>query len=397
MAKFLRASGPRIAAYIDLPDSPYHGVLGTKGELSGEVRALHLATGRRIWAVDTAVRDVVPDTIPQEWENSPGKHRQGELVNTKLGPATVTGGPVQTPLGIVYRVKLDSSGNEFDTWEHEMSPANQATHSIVQASEVRSMLSYPEVGEVAGDGCSVAEDDDGVYVKTHRSRSKSYPSFEDIPKKEVDQVATTASVKTAAPKFKIGDSVEVIYSGERRARDYGVIKKVNTYGGRVWYTVHSTPREVDIALQEHEVFPMAPVSIPDSPAGWTEDTPAQVEDMVRNASEEKDPDHSFVYYKGQLKLVEWSHTNRHRQILKDLLGENGKELVDDIDDTDIVAGTVTDGEVEFEGFAEPELREEAEKAISEEISGSKSEEPKAEDAPKEITININIDGWSEKS
>lgn len=60
------------------------------------------------------------------------------------------------------------------------------------------MLSYPEVGEVEGDGCSVDEDDDGVYVKTHRARSKSYPTLEDIPKDEKDFIATTASLVVRA-------------------------------------------------------------------------------------------------------------------------------------------------------------------------------------------------------
>lgn len=59
--------------------------------------------------------------------------------------------------------------------------------------ERTSMLSYPEVGKVEGDACSVAEDKNGVYVKTHRARSDSYPTIEDIPQKEKDFIASTAA------------------------------------------------------------------------------------------------------------------------------------------------------------------------------------------------------------
>lgn len=115
----------------------------------------------------------------------------------------------------------------------------------------------------------------------------------------------------------------------------------------------------------------------------------------RLAAEESDPDWSFVYYTGEVKLVEWSHQNRYRQILKDLLSENGKELVDDIDDTDIVGGTVTNGKVEFEGFAAPEVREEAEAAIAKVLgSKPKSDEPSGEGPT--IKVEISIDGWDVK-
>lgn len=281
-------------------------VLGSIVQVSGPVTKLRLATGRTIWAAATAVMPV--ESPSAAWESQDGRYRPGDKVRARLGPAEVLRGPVPTPLGIVYRLKSDSSGNEYDEWEHNLGDIGYGRYAGVVTSK---MLSYPEVGEVEGDGCSVAEDEDGVYVKTHRARSKSYPTFEDIPKKEVDFVATTASAKMSS-----------------------------------------------------------------------------------------DPDHSFVYYKGRVKLVEWSHTNRHRQILKELLAENGKELVDDIDDTDIVAGTVTGDKVDFEGFADPRLQEEAEAAIAKELGDSKAQPEKDGDAPndnpQEININITIDGWSEK-
>jgi hypothetical protein len=46
-------------------------------------------------------------------------------------------------------------------------------------------------------GVSLDKDDDGFFVKTHRARSKSYPTAEDIPQKDVDFIESTGS-KSAA-------------------------------------------------------------------------------------------------------------------------------------------------------------------------------------------------------
>ena len=44
----------------------------------------------------------------------------------------------------------------------------------------------------SGDGCTIDRDDDGYYCRTHRARSRSYPSVESIPEGEVRRVASTA-------------------------------------------------------------------------------------------------------------------------------------------------------------------------------------------------------------
>lgn len=40
-------------------------------------------------------------------------------------------------------------------------------------------------------GVSLARDADGVFVHTHRARSKSYPAADKIPKKVVDFIDST--------------------------------------------------------------------------------------------------------------------------------------------------------------------------------------------------------------
>lgn len=40
-------------------------------------------------------------------------------------------------------------------------------------------------------GVSMKRDNDGVYVHTHRARSKSFPSADKIPKKVVDFIEST--------------------------------------------------------------------------------------------------------------------------------------------------------------------------------------------------------------
>jgi hypothetical protein len=47
----------------------------------------------------------------------------------------------------------------------------------------------------------LGEDEDGHYVKTHRARSDSYPTPEDIPQADVDRIAATGSLVTAAHAY----------------------------------------------------------------------------------------------------------------------------------------------------------------------------------------------------
>lgn len=43
--------------------------------------------------------------------------------------------------------------------------------------------------------CSFAKDKDGYYCYTHRARSKSYPTIDDIPESKVDFINSTSSAK----------------------------------------------------------------------------------------------------------------------------------------------------------------------------------------------------------
>lgn len=47
------------------------------------------------------------------------------------------------------------------------------------------------------DGVALKEDDDGWYVRTHRARSDSYPSPEDIPDGDIEFIRSTGAVKVA--------------------------------------------------------------------------------------------------------------------------------------------------------------------------------------------------------
>lgn len=40
-------------------------------------------------------------------------------------------------------------------------------------------------------GVGVGKDDDGYFVHTHRARSKSYPSKQDIPDSVIKRIAST--------------------------------------------------------------------------------------------------------------------------------------------------------------------------------------------------------------
>lgn len=62
------------------------------------------------------------------------------------------------------------------------------------------------------EGVTIKQDDEGYYVHTHRSRSDSYPSPEDIPASVIAEIEatgmrTTASRKTAAKEFTAADLI----------------------------------------------------------------------------------------------------------------------------------------------------------------------------------------------
>lgn len=56
----------------------------------------------------------------------------------------------------------------------------------------------------------LGEDDEGHYVKTHRARSESYPTLEEIPQSEVDRIAATGSRKLAYGETKAPEDVDTL-------------------------------------------------------------------------------------------------------------------------------------------------------------------------------------------
>lgn len=60
------------------------------------------------------------------------------------------------------------------------------------------------------DEVGMGKDDDGVFIKTHRARSKSYPTPESIPQSEVDRIAATGSRKLAYGEQKAPEDVNTL-------------------------------------------------------------------------------------------------------------------------------------------------------------------------------------------
>lgn len=162
------------------------------------------------------------------------------------------------------------------------------------------MKRYPEVGKTEGDACSVAEDEDGVYVKTHRSRSKSYPTFEDIPKSEVDQIATTAgwrsANKSAAPDIKGTPLPEIL--------------NISLGDETEWFEVQpmKNPWEVESPDEpfqnpwdepEEEEAPEDPDAVPDFvPEEWPEEAPEDPHE---------DPDEDEEWHEEEVEEDEKEH------------------------------------------------------------------------------------------
>lgn len=75
----------------------------------------------------------------------------------------------------------------------------------------------------------LGHDDDGHFVKTHRARSKSYPKLEDIPQDEVERIAATGSLVTAAHAYswdEIGQMHPHVY-GEGNEDSEGIAGAAN--------------------------------------------------------------------------------------------------------------------------------------------------------------------------
>jgi hypothetical protein len=68
--------------------------------------------------------------------------------------------------------------------------AAKSTYTNPYASDDKTAAKDPRFAEVG-----LKQDDDGHYVTTHRARSKSYPTPQDIPQSEVDRIAATGAAK----------------------------------------------------------------------------------------------------------------------------------------------------------------------------------------------------------
>lgn len=62
---------------------------------------------------------------------------------------------------------------------------------LIRALLESGAIKKPESLRDKMDGVSLAEDKDGYYVYTHRARSESYPTPEDIPDSVIKQIETT--------------------------------------------------------------------------------------------------------------------------------------------------------------------------------------------------------------
>lgn len=167
---------------VAAPNSEHGAYNKMRDERVGSTKQSALARGQRVLDRDGRegrVTDGPFDSrLGTQWEVDFGPGRDGLFFESEL------------------HVDHDAPPYRADDWAKVEDTPEQRETMVTHASWRRQsdMKRYPEVGKTEGDGCSVAEDEDGVYVKTHRSRSKSYPTYEDIPKGEVDRVATTASL-----------------------------------------------------------------------------------------------------------------------------------------------------------------------------------------------------------
>lgn len=98
--------------------------------------------------------------------------------------------PGQTPEGSGYA-------------QDRLFEAAKSTYTNPYASDDKTAAKDPRFAEVG-----LKQDDDGHYVTTHRARSKSYPTPEDIPDSVVKQIAATGSVVTLAELMTEGTSKE---------------------------------------------------------------------------------------------------------------------------------------------------------------------------------------------
>lgn len=95
--------------------------------------------------------------------------------------------------GLSANEKVDKKKQEAMTEGVEFfDESKKAYEKLMKAKESLNSQERAEVTKKFGHtGCSFAKDKDGYYCYTHRCRSKSYPSIDKIPQKDVDFVDST--------------------------------------------------------------------------------------------------------------------------------------------------------------------------------------------------------------
>ena len=85
-------------------------------------------------------------------------------------------------------VALESFIDELE----KISKEAQKSISAAERVEWNARKAVALRGRNDGDGCSLGKDARGFYCRTHRARSKSYPSPKNIPIAKIRFVASTA-------------------------------------------------------------------------------------------------------------------------------------------------------------------------------------------------------------
>lgn len=266
---------------VAAPNSEHGAYNKMRDERVGSTKQSALARGQRVLDRDGRegrVTDGPFDSrLGTQWEVDFGPGRDGLFFESEL------------------HVDHDAPPYRADDWAKVEDTPEQRETMVTHASWRRQsdMKRYPEVGKTEGDGCSVAEDEDGVYVKTHRSRSKSYPTYEDIPKGEVDRVATTASLHAVDNGWRRQSGVQDI-----KGTPLPEILNISLGDETEWFEVQpmKNPWEVESPdepfqnpwdePEEEEAPEEDPDAVPDFvPEEWPEEAP---EDPHENPDEDEE-------------------------------------------------------------------------------------------------------------
>lgn len=99
-------------------------------------------------------------------------------------------------------------------------------------------------------GVGLKQDDDGWYVTTHRARSKSYATPDDIPQKDVDFIESTGALHVSSTRYSEGaadqpfiDTHDCHVGSQRTADHHSVDTHTCRVGGPHYATVLNTSWE----------------------------------------------------------------------------------------------------------------------------------------------------------